>query len=111
MAAVKCRHCGEYLGALAAGMGYPQMPVQKRSGLAIASLVCGIVSPCCCGVATGGVAIGLGIAAKRKIAAGGGRITGGAMATWGIALGIFGVVAHIVTLVLQLTGVVQSPFK
>jgi len=73
-AAAKCRHCGEFLSA---GAGRARVAPGGTSGLAIASLVCGIVSCfiCCYGIP-------LSIAASR------GRLGGGGMATAGIILGV-----------------------
>jgi len=101
-AAVKCRHCGEFLsrGPHARG-GAP-----KTSGLAIASLVCGIVSSflCCYGMPTSIAAIVMGVAAKKNIAASRGSVTGGGMATAGIILGVVWLVLSLLFIVLIVVG-------
>ena len=85
--AAKCRHCGEYL---AGGPGRAHAAPAGTSGLAIASLVCGIVSCfiCCWGIPLSIAAIMMGASAKKTIAASRGRVGGGGMATAGIILGL-----------------------
>jgi hypothetical protein len=67
----------------------------KNSGKAIASLVCGIVGLLCFGIILGPIALGLGLSAKKDIAASNGSVTGGGMATAGIVLGVLAVVSFV----------------
>lgn len=67
----------------------------KTSGMAIASLVLGLI-----GLGIGSVlAIIFGFMAKKNIRESGGTQTGGGMATAGIVLGILGVVGVLILLV------------
>jgi hypothetical protein len=118
-AAVVCRHCGSTIGALApeaamagaaAGASpgtatpWPQqrpypggMPVARTNGMAIASLVCGLLWFWGVGSILG---IVFGHVAKNQIRASGGREGGRGMATAGQVLGWLGVAtAIIVTIV------------
>ncbi len=72
----------------------PQVP--KTSGLAIASLVCGIVW--IYGV-TSILAIIFAVVSRRQIRDSNGWVTGGGMATAGLVLGIIGVVGTIALVV------------
>ena len=72
------------------------------AGPAIAALVCGIASIGCTGflgIVLGPVALGLGLRARRTIAASNGWRTGEGMATAGIVCGIIGTILSIVYLV------------
>ena len=86
-AAVKCRHCQEYMP----GHQAPGTTRQRTSGLAIGSLVCGILSlmVVCCGISIvlGPVAIVLGIMGRREIARSSGMVSGDGMALSGLILG------------------------
>ena len=106
-AAVKCRHCQEYLP----GHG-PRRAGAKQggnSGLAIGSLVCGILSLLCCmSIVAGPAAIVLGVMARREIDRSGGRLGGRGMALAGIimgsigaALGLLGIIAQIIAAAAQ----------
>ncbi len=79
-------------------MQYYGAPPQKTSGLAIASLVLGILS-ICAGL-LGLIAIGLGIAAHSSINSNS-NMTGKGMATWGIVLGILGAAVNYILLFLN----------
>ncbi len=70
----------------------PAKPKQPANGLAVASLVLGLVSFFCFAVITGGLAIIFGAVAKNK------GNTGG-MATAGIACGVVGVALWLVMLI------------
>jgi len=70
----------------------PQTP--KTSGLAIASLICGLVGPCTAGLASIAGLI-LGIVSLKKIKAGGGAVGGRGLA-------IAGIIVSVVTLILCL---------
>jgi general secretion pathway protein G len=80
-----------------------QAPAAKTCGLAIASLVCGLVGPCTAGLASIAGLI-LGIMGLKKIKAGGGAVGGRGLA-------IAGIIVSVVTLILCLiaiTGIVMS---
>ena len=78
-------------------------PMQtKQSGKAIASLVCGIVGFCICGVILGPIAIFLGLQARKEIPASRGALTGDGMALAGIILGAVSLVLWLVYLVVRL---------
>ena len=68
----------------------PQPPAPKTSGLAIASLVCGIIGPCTVGLASL-VGIILGIVGLVKIGNAGGALRGKGLAIAGIVLGGLGI--------------------
>ena len=95
--AFRCKHCDAYLQTASYG-GRGAMPPQ-RCGNATAALVLGIVSLVICGVILGPVAIVLGSKAKRQIAQSRGRLTGAGSASAGIALGVLGLVLHVLIFV------------
>ncbi|MCX6510879.1 MAG: DUF4190 domain-containing protein [Actinobacteria bacterium] len=77
----------------------------KFSGLAIAAMVCGILSITCTGfvgIILGPTALGLGINGRRVIARSNGWKKGDGMATTGIVLGVIGIVFSIVYLIFLL---------
>ncbi len=96
-AAVKCRHCGEFLRQGRRGPG----GATRTSGKAIASLVLGITSFICCGVILGLIAIGYGVGAQKEIAASRGAITGKGLATAGIILGALGFIASLLLILFR----------
>ena len=66
-------------------------PVDRRNdGLATASLVTGIASMVCCGLATGVPAIIMGAVSRNRITRSSGALGGGSMATAGMFLGVAG---------------------
>jgi prepilin-type processing-associated H-X9-DG protein len=67
-----------------------QPPAPKTSGLAIASLVCGIIGPCTLGLASL-IGIILGIVGLVKIGNAGGAVRGKGLAIAGIVLGGLGI--------------------
>lgn len=87
---------------------------QQTSGLAIASLVTGLVGllTICCGffVVVSIAAVVLGFLAKRKIAQSGGQLKGDQMATWGIITGVLGIVLLVVSIILVVSGVIDTNF-
>lgn len=90
-ATVKCPHCHRFL----AGYQPPASGGGATSGLAIASLVCGILSlalfPCCgIGLLCAIPALITGAMAKRQAGQSQGRIGGRGMAIAGLILGILG---------------------
>lgn len=95
------------------GGGYPQVPpspgyVQSREqGLAIASLVCGVLSFLCCSVLTGIPAIVLGIMAMMKEKADPMRYGGKGMSIAGIVLGAISILIMIVYLILVFANAVS----
>jgi uncharacterized protein DUF4190 len=91
-AAIKCRHCKNWLVPPPAGLeGVPSQIVIRQSitsGMAIASLVMGLLWMYWIGSI---LAICLGYAARREIRNNAGRIEGQGMATAGIVLGWVGI--------------------
>lgn len=87
------------------GGGYqPQMggagyAAPRTDGLAIASLIVGILSLLCCGVILGPVAAIMGFIARNRIAQSGGAVGGGGLAMAGLILGVVGFLLWIVILI------------
>jgi len=82
-----------------AGGGYPAVvgyAAPRTDGLAIASLILGILSLLCCGFILGPAAAITGFISRNRIAASGGAIGGGGMAMAGLILGIVGFVLWII---------------
>ena len=79
--------------------GYAGYAAQRTDGLAIASLVIGIISIVCSflclGVILGPTAAIMGFMARQRIATSGGAMGGGALAMVGLVLGIIGFVASV----------------
>ena len=90
--------------------GYPAPPQPtwqgpKFAGMAIASMICGILSITCTGflgIILGPTALGLGLAGRRAIDASNGWKKGNGMATAGIVTGVIGIVLSIVYLIFLL---------
>jgi hypothetical protein len=78
------------------GAGYAS---RRTDGLAIASLIIGIVSLVCAwiclGVVLGPTAAIMGYISRQKIATSGGAVGGGALALVGLILGILGFLASV----------------
>lgn len=78
------------------GAGYA---AQRTDGLAIASLVIGIVSIVCSflclGVILGPTAAIMGFISRQRIATSGGALGGGALAIIGLILGVLGFLASV----------------
>jgi hypothetical protein len=72
-------------GVYAAAAGAVSGP--KQSGKAIASLVLGIVGFCICGIILGGLAVFLGLQARKEIAASNGAQSGDGLALAGVIIG------------------------
>lgn len=95
-----CANCGTSIAPAAPTPGYgapvygvPVAPVSTPGkGLAIASMVCGIVSFFCFGLVLGLLAVIFGAVAKSK------GYTGG-MATAGVVLGVIGLALYVVALI------------
>jgi hypothetical protein len=83
-------------GYAPAGYGYA---AQRTDGLAIASLVIGIISIVCSigclGIVLGPTAAIMGFISRQRIATSGGAMGGGALAIVGLVLGIVGFVASV----------------
>jgi Domain of unknown function (DUF4190) len=79
-------------------------PQGQQNGLAIGSLVCGILSPFCCGLLTAIPAIVLGFMAINKIKAEPNRYGGRGMAIGGIVGGGLGILTTIIWIILQIVG-------
>jgi hypothetical protein len=101
-AAVKCRHCGEFLSRAGSGPGGRYTGPKQTCGKAVGSLVCGIISFICCGVVVGIVAISLGVSAQKEIAQSRGRLTGAGMAKAGIICGTIGLILSVIAILIQI---------
>jgi Domain of unknown function (DUF4190) len=84
----------------------------RTDGLAIASLVIGIVSIVCffvcLGLLLGPTAAIMGFISRQRISSSGGAIGGGALATVGLILGILGFIVSVGWFFLFLTGIITS---
>jgi hypothetical protein len=89
---------GGYGGYQPGGAGYA---APRTDGLAIASLIVGILSLLCCGVILGPVAAIMGFISRNRIAQSGGAVTGGGMAMAGLILGVIGFLLWIVILIIE----------
>jgi len=83
-------------GGYAPGAGM-QYASQRTDGLAIASLITGILALVCCflGVVLGPAAAIMGFISRSRITASGGTLGGGGLAIGGLILGVIGFVAGI----------------
>ena len=72
----------------------------RKDGLAIASMICGIVGVACfficLGVILGPAAAIMGFVSRQRIASSGGMLGGGGMAMAGLILGIVGFVVSVI---------------
>jgi hypothetical protein len=84
-------------GYIQPGMGYA---AQRTDGLAIASLVIGILSVVCSvgclGIVLGPTAAIMGFISRQRVATSGGAMGGGALAVAGLVLGVVGFVASVI---------------
>jgi hypothetical protein len=85
------------------GHGAPWAP-PRNDGLAIGALVCGILAGLCglagiAGMVLGPVAIGLGVASRRRISRAGGALRGDGLALTGLVLGVIGTAISVFWLV------------
>ena len=82
---------GGYTGPGYAGAGYA---AQRTDGLAVASLIVGIISivcsVACLGIVLGPAAAIMGFISRQRIATSGGALGGGTIAVLGLVLGILG---------------------
>jgi hypothetical protein len=79
-----------YGNAYGYGYGYGPPVSRTTNGLAVASLICGILSLVSCGIATGLPAIIMGFVSRRQIRDSNGRQDGDGMALAGLILGSIG---------------------
>ena len=91
------------------GAGYA---AKRTDGLAIASLVIGILSLvcffACLGIVLGPTAAIMGFISRQRIASSGGAIGGGTLATVGLILGIVGFVASVIWFLVAISGLISG---
>ena len=90
---------GGYQPQMGGGMGYA---APRNDGLAIASLIVGILSLLCCGVILGPAAAIMGFISRNRIAQSGGAIGGGGLAMAGLILGIVGFLLWVVIVIVEI---------
>ncbi len=92
-----------------AGAGYA---APRTDGLAIASLVIGIIglvcSFGCLGIVLGPTAAIMGFISRQRIASSGGTVGGGTLAIIGLILGVVGFLASVGFFFLYLSGAIHS---
>jgi len=95
--AIKCKHCGEFFEQNVTDKNVTKSQVYtetnshpQKSGMAIASLVLGVLSLACLGIFAGIPAIILGHKAKSNILKSNGQLIGKDYATKGIIFGYIG---------------------
>jgi hypothetical protein len=85
---------------------------RRTDGLAIASLIIGILSLvcsiACLGIILGPTAAIMGFISRQRITSSGGAVGGGALALIGLILGIVGFIASVGWFFLFATGVITS---
>lgn len=90
---------------MAPGVGYA---ARRTDGLAIASLVIGILSVACffiCfGIVLGPIAAIMGFISRQRVATSGGMLGGGTMAIIGLVLGVIGFVISVIWFFLLASG-------
>jgi hypothetical protein len=86
---------------------------KRTDGLAIASLIIGILSlvcsVACLGIILGPVAAAMGFIARRRVASSGGALGGGTLAVVGLVLGIVGFLLSAGAVGLLLVGATAFP--
>lgn len=86
---------------------------QRTDGLAIASLIVGILSVvcslACLGIILGPAAAIMGFIARQRIVSSGGTLGGGTLAVVGLVLGIVGFLLSAGAVVLLLVGAIAAP--
>lgn len=98
------------------GAGYAPISAgyaaQRTDGLAIASLVVGILSLvcflACLGVVLGPTAAIMGFVSRQRISSSGGALGGGTLATIGLILGVFGFVVSVGWFIFGISGAINS---
>ena len=103
--AIVCRYCGFDFSTLSRGAGVAQ-PATKTNGLAIASLVLGVLWMYGLGSI---LALVFGYSAKGNIDRSNGRETGRGMAVAGIVLGWIGVGLLLLVILVAVAGSSSSP--
>jgi Domain of unknown function (DUF4190) len=96
--------------------GYAPMPAAyaapRTDGLAIASLVIGILSivctVACLGIVLGPTAAIMGFISRQRVASSGGVLGGGTLAVIGLVLGILGFVASVGWFFVIISGAISS---
>ena len=90
---------------MAPGVGYA---ARRTDGLAIASLVLGILSVACfficLGIVLGPIAAIMGFISRQRVATSGGMLGGGTMALIGLILGVIGFVVSVIWFILLASG-------
>ncbi len=85
---------------------------RRTDGLAIASLVVGILSLvcflACLGVVLGPTAAIMGFVSRQRISSSGGALGGGTLATIGLILGVFGFVVSVGWFIFGISGAINS---
>ena len=85
---------------------------RRTDGLAIASLIIGIVSLVCSflclGLILGPIAAIMGFISRQRISSSGGALGGGTMSVIGLILGIVGFIASVGFFFLYVTGAINS---
>ncbi len=86
---------------------------QRTDGLAIASLIVGILSVvcslACLGIILGPAAAIMGFISRQRIVSSGGTLGGGTLAVVGLVLGIVGFLLSAGAVVLLLVGAIAAP--
>ncbi len=84
----------------------------RTDGLAIASLVIGIISLvcflACLGIVLGPTAAIMGFVSRQRISSSGGALGGGTLATVGLILGIVGFIVSVGWFFIAISGVITS---
>jgi hypothetical protein len=84
----------------------------RTDGLAIGSLIVGIISilcvPACLGILLGPAAAIMGFVSRQRVTASGGTLGGGGMALAGLILGIIGFVLSVVAFFVWISFIVTS---
>lgn len=84
----------------------------RRDGLAVASLVFGIVSIACfficLGIVAGPIAAIMGFISRQRIGTSGGTLRGSTMATVGLVLGVIGFVVSVIWFFYAVSGALTN---
>ena len=94
---------GGYQPQMGAGYAAP-----RTDGMAIASLILGILGVICCGILAPVAAI-LGFVSRGRIAQSGGAVSGGGLAMAGLILGIIGTVLWIIGVIIYAANISHLP--
>ena len=106
-AAIKCKHCGEFFEQNEIDKNITSSQVYtktnshtKKSAMAIASLVLGMLSLICFGIFAAIPAVILGHIAKSNIVKSNGQLSGNNYATIGLILGYVGFFASLIFIII-----------